>query len=209
MKVILVNGSPNKAGCTKRALDEVAKELTSANIETEHFHIGVNVSPCTACYKCVQNKDGKCIINKDSVNEFLLKAETADGFIFGSPVYFASASGGINCFMDRVFFVGRHKLFPLKPGAVVTSCRRAGSSASLDNLTKYLTISQMPVVSSCYWNMVHGSEASQVEQDLEGLQIMRVLGRNMAWLLKNIETGKKAGLELPVKEKKEYTNFIR
>ncbi|MCL2848158.1 MAG: flavodoxin family protein [Firmicutes bacterium] len=209
MKVILINGSPNKNGCTKRALNEVASELTNAQIEVEHFHIGANVSPCTACYKCVENKNGRCVITKDSVNDFLQLAETADGYVFGSPVYFASASGGINSFMDRVFFVGRHKIFPLKPASIIVSCRRAGSSAALDNLTKYLTISQMPVVSSHYWNMVHGSNPSQVEQDLEGMQIMRTLGRNMAWLLKSIEAGKEKNIALPEKEKRVQTNFIR
>jgi len=209
MKVILINGSPNENGCTKRALSEVASTLAENGIEIEHFHIGTSVAACTACYGCVKNKDGKCVINKDSVNKFLEKAASADGFVFGSPVYFASGSGGINCFLDRAFFVGRHKLFPLKPAAAVVSCRRAGSSAALDNINKYLTISAMPVITSHYWNAVHGSKPEDVEQDAEGMQIMRALGRNMAWMLKNIEAGKKQGIELPQTEKKVATNFIR
>ncbi len=206
MKVLLLNGSPHPAGCTYTALCEVAKELEKNGIETEIFQIGTKpVSGCIDCGGC--RKTGYCVID-DGVNEFIDKAKEADGFIFGSPVYFASASGQISSFLDRVFY-GRTSLFEGKPGAAVVSCRRAGSTASLDQLNKYFMISGMPVVSSRYWNMVHGNTPQEVVQDKEGMQIMRTLGRNMAWLLQCIETGKQHGIEFPEKEPVQRTNFIR
>jgi len=209
MKVILVNGSPHKEGCTKTALKIVAEELNANGIKTEFFDIGSDVKGCMGCHMCARNKNGKCVIEGDVVNKFLEKAVKADGFVFGSPVYFASGSGSINAFMDRVFYVARNTIFPYKPGAALVSCRRAGSSAALDNLNKYLTISQMPVVTSRYWNMVHGNTPDEVRQDLEGVQIMQYIGRNMTWLLKNIEAGKKAGIVPPAQDKPARTNFIR
>lgn len=206
MKVILVNGSPHKNGCTYTALCEIADTLNQENIETEIYWIGNKpISGCIACKSCV--KTGKCIIN-DTVNEFLEKAKDADGFIFGSPVHYAGASGALTSFMDRVFY---HKSsgFAGKPAAAIASCRRGGASATFDQLNKYFTICSMPVVSSQYWNMVHGNTPDEVRKDLEGLQTMRTLGRNMAWLLKCIDAGKKAGIELPVPEEKIATNFIR
>jgi len=208
-KVILVNGSPNEKGCTYTALCAVEKELNVNGIKTEIFHVGKSVSACTACYACAKNKNSRCVIDADSVNRFIEKAEKADGFVFGTPVYFASGAGGMNSFMDRVFFAARSKVMPYKPGAVVASCRRAGSTAALDNMLKYLTISQMPVVTSNYWSMVHGSKPEDVETDLEGMQVMRYIGKNMAWLLKCIEAGKKAGIDIPEQEKKIWTNFVR
>lgn len=206
MKVILVNGSPHKNGCTYTALSEVAGALSKEGIETEIFWVGNKpLSGCIACKGCV--KTGKCVIN-DTVNEFIEKAKDADGFIFGSPVHYAGASGALTSFMDRAFY---HKagVYQGKPGAAIASCRRGGASATFDQLNKYFTICSMPVVSSQYWNMVHGNTPDEVKQDLEGLQTMRTLGRNMAWMLKCIEAGKKAGIDFPEHEEKVATNFIR
>ncbi|MDR1201438.1 MAG: flavodoxin family protein [Tannerellaceae bacterium] len=206
MKVLLVNGSPHAKGCTFTALSEIASTLEKQDIETEIFQLGVkSISGCRGCNKC--NETNKCIID-DIVNEFVLKAAGADGFIFGSPVHYASSSGAITSFMDRVFYSGGDKL-AFKPGSVVVSCRRAGSTAALDQLLKYLTINNMPVISSDYWNMVHGFTPDDVRKDIEGLHTMRTLGYNMAWLLRCIEAGKKAGFALPEKEEKQWTNFIR
>lgn len=203
MKVLLINGSPHKFGCTYTALSEVEKTLNENGIETEIFHIGTTpISSCTACRGCSNNR---CVID-DVVNSALEKAEAADAFVFGSPVHYAGISGSMKSFMDRFFFAAEHKL---KPGAAVVSCRRAGSSAALDILNKYMTIAQMPVVSSGYWNMVHGNTPDEVRQDLEGMWVMRTLGRNMAWLLKSIDAGRKNGLALPEAEPKPITNFIR
>ncbi len=206
MKVLLLNGSPHKNGCTYTALSEVEKALNENGIETEIFQIGTEaVSGCIACGACLKN--GKCFRN-DNVNEFIEKAALADGFVFGSPVYYASASGQISSFLDRAFY-GRGKLFAGKPGASVVSCRRGGASAAFDQLNKYFTISKMPIVSSQYWNQVHGNSPDEVLKDLEGMQTMRTLGNYMAWLLKCIDAGKNAGIEKPVDEQAVKTNFIR
>lgn len=206
MKVILVNGSPHEKGCTYTALTEVAGALEKQGIETEIFHIGKKpISGCLGCLAC--SNTGKCFMD-DPVNEFLEKVPTADGFIFGSPVHYASASGLLISFMDRVFYASKGR-FAYKPAAAVISARRGGTTATFDQINKYFTISNMPVVSSQYWNMVHGSTPEQVRQDLEGMQTMRTLGNNMAWLLKCIEAGKAAGISLPEKEQRVYTNFIR
>ena len=205
MKVLLVNGSPHSKGCTYTALQEVAKTLNENGIETEFFHIGTKpLSGCIACGKCETTK--RCIFT-DRVNEFLDLAKDADGFIFGSPVHYASAGGSITSFMDRVFYADGSS-FRLKPAAAVVSARRGGTTAAFDQLNKYFTISQMPVISSKYWNMVHGFTPEDVMKDLEGLQIMRVLGRNMAWFLKCKEAGLKAGIPMPEQEELIWTNFI-
>ena len=207
MKVVLVNGSPRAKGCTYTALCEVAGALEKSGIETEIFHVGTEaIRGCMGCGAC-RKLDKKCIYN-DSVNTFIKKAETADGFIFGSPVHYASASGVLTSFLDRAFYAGKPN-FEYKPGAVIVSCRRGGASAAFDQLNKYFTISNMPIVSSQYWNQVHGNNPEEVKQDLEGMQTMRTLGNNMAWLLKTIEAGKKAGINVPEKEIKVSTNFIR
>lgn len=210
MKVILVNGSPHEKGCTFTALEEVANTLNAEGITTVMFHIGTKaLSGCTACYNC--EKTGRCVFN-DSVNEFLDIAKDADGFIFGSPVHYASAGGALISFMDRVFYADRRSgrgSFYFKPGAAVVSARRAGTTAAFDQLNKYFTISQMPVISSKYWNMVHGMTPDDVKKDLEGMQTMRVLGRNMAWFLKCKEAGIKAGIAFPRQEENVSTNFIR
>jgi multimeric flavodoxin WrbA len=210
MKVLLVNGSPHAKGCTYTALDEVAQTLNSEGIETQIFQIGTKpVAGCIACKTCAQT--GKCAF-ADLVNDFLDLAQNADGFIFGSPVHYAAASGAITSFMDRAFYsdmqTGR-QAFYLKPAAAVVSARRAGTTATFDQLNKYFTISEMPVISSRYWNMVHGQTPEDVKKDLEGLQTMRILGRNMAWFLKCKEAGIKAGVLLPQREEKVATNFIR
>lgn len=206
LKVLLVNGSPRQKGCTYTALSEVASALERNGIETEIFQLGVKpISGCIACNKCVELK--KCVFN-DIVNEFTAKAVSYDGFVFGSPVHYAAASGSITSFLDRAFYSNGGNM-AFKPGAAVASARRAGTTATLEQLNKYFTISNMPVVSSQYWSMVHGNSPDEVRKDLEGMQTMRVLGNNMAWLLRSIEAGKAAGIELPEKEERARTNFIR
>jgi multimeric flavodoxin WrbA len=210
MKVLLVNGSPHEKGCTYAALEAVAKTLNSNAIETEIFQIGKKpLSGCVACQNCAEL--GHCVFS-DRVNDFLDMAKDADGFVFGSPVHFASAGGAMTSFMDRAFFadlLSGKKAFYLKPAAAVVSARRAGTTATFDQLNKYFTISGMPVISSSYWNMVHGLTPDDVKKDLEGLQIMRTLGRNMAWFLKCKEAGAKAGIAFPEREERISTNFIR
>lgn len=210
MKVLLVNGSPHKEGCTYTALTEVAKTLNEESIDTDIFWIGIKpLAGCIACKKCA--KTGRCAFD-DSVNDFLDIAKDADGFIFGSPVHYAAASGAITSFMDRVFYANLQsgkQSFYLKPAAAVISARRAGTTATFDQLNKYFTISEMPIISSCYWNMVHGAKPEDVEKDLEGLQTMRILARNMAFFLKCKEIGLKTGVQLPMREERIFTNFIR
>ncbi len=210
MKVLLVNGSPHVHGCTFTALEEVSKALNTNEIETEIFHIGTKpLSGCIDCGNCL--KTGHCVFS-DSVNIFLEMARNADGFVFGSPVHYASACGAMTSFMDRVFFAdlcSGKRSFYLKPAAAVVSARRAGTTAALDQLNKYFTISEMPVIASKYWNMVHGFTPADVAKDLEGLQIMRTLGNNMAWFLKCKEAGIKAGVAFPEKEPAISTNFIQ
>ena len=206
MKVLLINGSPHAKGCTFTALNEVAASLEKEGIETEMIHLGTKpLSGCLGCGACL--KTGQCVI-KDSLNEFLEKAEKADGFVFGSPVHFASASGMLTSFMDRAFY-GKDKLFAYKPAAAVMSCRRGGATATFEQINKYFTMSNMIVVGSQYWNMVHGNAPEEVKKDLEGMQTMRTLGLNMAWILKSIQAGKDAGLPMPQREAKTKTNFIR
>ena len=207
MKVILVNGSPKEKGCTYTALCEVAEALNKNGIETEIFHVGTEaIRGCMGCGAC-SKLGGKCVYN-DTVNQFIEKAKTADGFVFGSPVHYAAASGVMTSFLDRAFYAGKANL-QYKPGAVIVSCRRGGASAAFDQLNKYFTISNMPIVSSQYWNQVHGSTPEDVKKDLEGMQTMRTLGNNMAWLLKCMEAGKKAGITLPQNGQVIRTNFIR
>lgn len=211
MKVALVNGAPHEKGCTYTALCEVAKTLNEEGIETEIFWIGNKpLGGCIACKKCIET--GKCIFN-DSVNEFRKIAETSDGFIFGTPVHYSAASGNITGFMDRLFYsdlCGRgNSTFYLKPAACVISARRAGTTATFDQMNKYFTIQEMPIVASRYWNMVHGTTADEVLEDKEGLHTMRVLAKNMAFMLKCKEVALKNGVELPKREQPVFTNFIR
>ena len=205
MKVLLVNGSYHEKGCTYTALAEVAKALNANGVETEIYWLGQNqISGCKGCWACKKVK--KCVID-DGVNEFVAKAAEFDGFVFGSPVYYASAAGSLISFMDRVFYSGG-KFLAYKPAAAVVSCRRAGASTTFDVINKYFTINNMPIVGSNYWNEIHGNTAEEAAQDAEGLQTMRMLGNNMAWLLKCIALGKEAGIA-PETEKKIWTNFIR
>lgn len=211
MKVLLVNGSPHKGGCTNRALEEVASELQAEGIETEIFWIGNQpIGGCVACMSCAE--DGTCAFGS-TVTEFQKKAREADGYVFGSPVHYANASGNMTAFMDRLFYSESRaqggSTFRLKPAAVVCSARRAGTTATFDQMNKWLTISEMPVISSRYWNMVHGSNAEQVEQDEEGLWTMRTLGRNMAYFLKCKQAAEAAGIAAPQPEPGVWTNFIR
>lgn len=206
-KVLLINGSGNEHGCTYTALSEVAATLEKEGITTEIIQLGKDpVRDCIGCGACA--KLGKCVFDDDLVNRVHEKALEADGFVFGTPVYYAHPSGRILSFLDRLFYSGGGA-FAFKPGAAVASARRAGTTASLDVLNKYFTIARMPVVSSNYWNMVHGNTPEEVKQDLEGLQIMRGIGQNMAWMIKCIEAGKAAGISYPQTEKKVKTNFIR
>ena len=211
MKVLLVNGSPHEHGCTHAALAEAAKALNEAGVETEFFWIGKGaIRGCVACGGC-ENR-GRCAFD-DIVNEFIDRAPGADGFIFGSPVYYAGMNGSMVSFMDRAFFAGRRRRegnpFLFKPAAAVVSARRAGTSSALDQMNKYFLGGNMPVVPSRYWNMVHGNTPQEVAQDAEGLQTMRQLGRNMAWFLKLREAGEAAGIPLPEQEPRVATNFIR
>ena len=206
MKVMLVNGSHHEKGCTYTALAEVAKALNANGIETEIYQLsGKNIEGCKGCWACKKAK--KCVFDDGTVNEFVAKAAEFDGFVFGSPVYYASAAGALVSFMDRVFYSGGKNL-AFKPAAAVVSCRRAGASTTFDVINKYFTINNMPIVGSNYWNEIHGNTAEEAAQDAEGLQTMRMLGNNMAWLLKCIALGKEAGIA-PETEKKIWTNFIR
>ena len=212
MKVLLFNGSPHKEGCTYTALTEIAKTLKEEGIDSEIYQIGMgSITPCRGCGACA--KLGRCVINDDDVNNFVDKCKDFDGFIFGSPVHYGSACGGITAFLDRAFFVafmsGRGDIFKHKPASAVVVARRSGTTATLDQLNKYMTITQMPIISGRYWNMVHGYTPDDVRQDLEGMQNLRILARNMAWHLKCTEAGKKAGIELPKQEEIVFTNFIR
>ncbi len=206
MKVLLLNGSPKANGCTYTALCEVAGALEKNGIETEIVQVGAApIAGCIGCGACVRT--GKCFM-EDGVNEFVEKAKKADGFVFGSPVHYAAASGAVTSFLDRAFY-GKSAAFAGKPGAAIVSCRRGGAASAFDQLNKYFTISNMPIVSSQYWNQVHGNTPEEVRRDEEGMQTMRTLGNNMAWLLKCIEAGKKAGITFPEREPALKTNFIR
>jgi multimeric flavodoxin WrbA len=206
MRVMLINGSPNENGCTRAALAEIEKILKEEGAHAEVFHIGDKpVQGCIACGKCTDGS-GKCVFN--DVNVFLEKFEKCGALIVGSPVYYAGPNGALTAFLDRAFFAG--KCFAYKPAAAVACARRAGTTAALDRLNKYFTISNMPVVASQYWNMVHGAKPADIAKDLEGLQTMRVLARNTVWLMKLIETGKSAGIALPKPEETRFrTNFIQ
>ena len=202
MEVLLINGSPNRKGCTYTALLEVASALEKNEIGVQMYHIGENpVRGCTGCCKC--REEGKCTNGDDVCNELAAKILASDGIVVGSPVYFSGPNGALCALLDRVFYSMSGK-FKHKPASCVVSCRRGGASAAFDRLNKYFTIAQMPVVSSLYWNSVHGFEPEDVLRDLEGLQTMRTLGSNMAWLLKNI----KAGSPPPQQEEPRiYTSF--
>ncbi|WP_418720074.1 flavodoxin family protein [Bilophila wadsworthia] len=207
MNVLLINGSPHPKGCTYTALNMVAAQLEKNGLSTQMLHVGNKaVHGCMACGKCAET--GQCVFTDDPVNEAIGLLLEADALVVGSPVYYAGPNGALCAFLDRVFFM-RNELYAFKPAAAVVSCRRGGASASFDRLNKYFTIARMPVVSSQYWNSVHGNTPEEVLQDKEGLQTMRTLGDNMAWLVKCIAAGKAAGINRPVMEPWEPTNFIR
>ena len=205
-KVLLINGSPNAQGCTYTALREVEKSLNKNGVETEIFQIGRDpVHGCTGCGGC--GKTGKCVFD-DGVNRLMERLDEFDGLVIGSPVYFASPNGTLLAFLDRLFYAAGKRLAG-KPGAAVVSCRRGGATAAFDVLNKYFSIRNMPIVTSQYWNQIHGNTPEEALQDAEGLQTMRTLGENMAWLIKCIQAGRASGVPDPVYEKKQQTNFIR
>lgn len=204
MKVLLINGSPRKEGCTYTALREVADALEATGIETEFFHIGTEpVRGCIECWKC--SKLGRCAFDDDVCNAMAERMIAADGIVIGSPVYYAAPAGQLCALLDRVFYAQASALAH-KPAAAVLNCRRGGASAAFDRLNKYFTINHMPVVTSQYWNSTHGRKPEEVLQDREGMQTMRLLGKNMAWLLKNLEAGEIAP---PEGEPWQMTDFCR
>ena len=207
MKVLMINGSPRQHGCTDTALREVATALEKHGIESEIYWIGTKpVQGCMACNKC--GELGRCVV-EDDVNAIAERFHEFDGLVIGSPVYYAGVSGQLTAFLNRLFYsIPKDKLAG-KPGAGIVSCRRGGATATFDQLNKYFTISNMPVVSSTYWNQVHGRVADDVLQDEEGLQTMRHLGENMAWMIKCFALGRLEGIPAPTYEKTVRTNFIR
>ena len=206
MKVLLINGSPHKEGCTYTALSEVAAQLQKHEIETEIFWIGNQpIRGCIDCRSCWGK--GRCVFDDDSVNQCIQKIIQADGLVVGSPVYFGGIAGGLKCLLDRVFYDAK-RLFFYKPAAAVVTCRRGGAGNTFDQLNKYFTIKQMPVVASTYWNNVFGRVPGDADGDAEGLATMRNIGKNMAWLLRCIEAGQAAGINAPEADRA-TTNFIR
>ena len=206
-KVLLINGSPNEYGCTYTALQEIIDTLHGLDVGTELVWLGKRpIAGCIACNTCHTSEDGQCIVH-DMVNELDNRLDEFQGIIVGAPVYYAGPAGQITAFLDR-FFYRNPTRFAGKLGASVVSCRRGGASASFDRLNKYFTVTNMPLVTSQYWNQVHGFTPEDVKKDVEGLQTMRTLARNMAWLLKCIEAGDAAGVQRPYYEEEIRTNFI-
>lgn len=206
MKVLMLNGSSREKGNTYLVLNEIGKQLNEEGIDYEIFNIGAD--PVRDCIGCGQCSEKGCVFDDDKVNEFIAKAKEADGFVFGTPVYYAHPSGRIQSFLDRVFY-SSGRAFSFKPGASVAVARRGGTTASFDVLNKYFGISQMPVAGSTYWNNLHGAAAGEAEMDAEGMQTMRNLARNLAWMMKCFEAGKEKGVALPDTERKYRTNYIR
>lgn len=209
MHVLMVNGSPHKEGCTNRALGEISKTLEGHGVTSEIFWIGRNpIRGCQACGKCSQLDQNRCVFSDDVVNALIDCAAEADGIIVGSPVFYSGANGALTAVLDRAFYAGG-SVMRFKPAAAVASARRAGTTATLERLDQYFLINCMPIVPSTYWNMVHGSRAEDVEQDLEGLQTMRNLAHSMAWLLECISAGTALEFDRPQIEIGNRTNFIR
>lgn len=209
LKVLLVNGSPHRDGCVAAALSEIAGTLTGEGVDSAQFWVGnAPVAGCTGCGACVGKRS---CFRDDRVNEFVNMMDDYDGFVFGTPVHYAAAGGAVTSFLDRVFFIdefnGGH--FAGKPAAAIATCRRSGATAALDQMNKYMTDCNMPVVPSQYWNVVHGNTPEEIRRDAEGLQTMRTLARNMAWLLKCIALGREHGIGFPAHEQHTMTNFIR
>ena len=211
MKVLLVNGSPHKNGTTNRALDEVQKALEADGVEVGRFWVGNKpIAGCIGCGYCAEH-EGECVFG-DIVNEFNHLAADYDGYIFGTSVHYAASTGAVKSFMDRSFYsqaCGGVNIYPLKPAATVVTARRAGCTSAFDQLNRYYTIVQMPIISSSYWNMVFGSNAEDAAKDEEGMRTMRVLAHNMAYFLKCREAAEAAGIEPPSPEAPARTNFIR
>ena len=211
MKVVAINGSPKKEGNTHHALKMVGDELRAEGIEFEILHIGHKmIHGCIGCGKCAENRDEKCSIKTDDLNKWIPQIKEADGIIIGSPVHYSGIGGTMKCFLDRLFYVSgsNGNLLRHKVAAAVVAVRRTGGSATLDGLYHYLTYAEMIIATSCYWNVIHGRMPGEVTRDGEGVQVMRVLGKNMAWLLKMKEAA--AGtIQPPLPEKKVVTNFIR
>ena len=208
MKVLLVNGSVHPKGSTNEALTIISERLNKLKIDTDIFHLIEPIRDCLGCHACGK-LDNKCIYDDDCVNKFIsLVKQGVDGFIFGSPVYYAHASGRLLSFMDRVFY-SSSSLLRYKPASSVCVARRAGTVSSIDDINKYFLFNRMPIVSSCYWNEIHGNNAEELRRDLEGVQILTTLADNMAWLLQCIDVAKKSGINYPSIEDKIKTNFIR
>ena len=210
MKVLALNGSPNKEGNTWHAIKMVTAELEKENIETEIIHVGNKIiRGCTACSQCARNKNEQCVLPGDEVNDWIQKMKQADGIIFGSPVHYAAMAGTMKSFMDRAFYVAgvNNGLLRHKVGAAVVAVRRSGGLPTFDQLNNFIHYSEMLIPTSNYWNVIHGTRAGEVLQDEEGVQIMRVLGKNMAWLLKLIEYGRGTVVE-PEREAKQFMSFI-
>lgn len=211
MKVVAINGSPKAEGNTFHALNEVLEELRKEGIQGEIIHIGnKNIRGCLACGQCARNKDEKCVQKKDKVNDWIAKMKEADGILLGSPVYYASIAGTMKAFLDRAFYVSGANggMFRHKVGASIAAVRRSGGLPAFNVLNNYLLYAEMIIPASNYWNVIHGARPGEVIQDEEGIQIMRVLGRNMAWLLKLVDYGKDS-IPPPEAERKQYMNFIR
>lgn len=211
MKVLLLNGSPNAGGCTHTALEEVAAELKRCGVDGELMHIGAEtIRGCAACFKCLSAKTGRCAFGDDIVNTVIDRLALSDALVVGSPVYYAGMSGTLTALMDRVFFANfAVNGYANKLAASVVSCRRGGASAAFDQINHYYLMSNMHVIGSQYWNQVHGWNGDDVRKDLEGLQTMRTLAKNMAFLLKCMEAGRHAGVSLPAYEPVTMTDFIR
>lgn len=209
MKVLLINGSPRKNGNTHLSLEAAAEALQEQGIESEILWIGSKpIRGCTACGACSRNGNHRCVFDDDVCNEFIAKAADFDGYIIGSPVYYAGLNGSLKSLLDRMFYAGS-ALFAYKPSAGIAVARRAGTTLTADEINKFFQINAMPVVSSSYWGVVHGRAEGEAAGDGEGLHTVRGIARNMAWLLKCIEAGKAAGIERPEAEPKPFTNFIR
>lgn len=212
MKVLAINGSPRAAGNTRFALDQVCGQLAAAGIDSELVHVGhLHLHGCTACGRCAQNQDESCALPDDGVNAVIAKMKQADGIVIGSPVYFAGIAGTMKCFLDRAFYVAGANggLFRHKPGAAVVALRRSGAVSTFDQLNHYLHIAEMLVPSSNYWNNIHGAKPGESTGDAEGVHVMGVLGRNLAWLLGLVRAGGAASLQPPAPQPKVRTNFIR
>ena len=210
MKVLLINGSPHEQGCTYTALSEVASALHTEGIDTEILQVGTSpIRGCTGCGTCFRTRSRRCVFGDDLVNVALDKMKECDALVVGSPVHYASAGGSVTALLDRMFYAGSRDLRG-KVGAAVVSARRAGTTAALDQLNKYFIISGMPIAPSQYWTMVHGNTPEDVEKDEEGLQIMRTLGKNLAWMVKSFALAREHGILPPAAEKeKKRTDFIR